>query len=100
MSGKPAQPTRGFRRSIGLAAVALCFAQTLGEAAGRDDLVRFLDGSMLHGELQQVSLGDGVRWARTDLAQPVDFRPDNLAWIRFEGARPCLLYTSPSPRDS
>ena len=96
MSGKPAQPTRGFRRSIGLAAVALCFAQALGEAAGRDDLVRFLDGSMLHGELQQVSLGDGVRWARTDLAQPVDFQPDNLAWIRFEGARPVKRQSEPT----
>ena len=58
--------------------------------------MRFLDGSMLHGELQQVSLGDGVRWARTDLAQPVDFRPDNLAWIRFEGARPVKRPTEPT----
>jgi len=82
MNGKPAQPKRWFRRPLGLAAVALCLGQAIGQAAGKDDLVRFLDGSMLHGELQQVSLGDGVRWSRTDLAQPVDFRPDNLAWIR------------------
>ncbi len=96
MSGKPAQPERWHRRPFGIAAMTLCLAQAIGHAAGKDDLVRFLNGSMLHGELQQVSLDDGVRWARPDLAQPVDFRPDNLAWIRFEGARPVKRQTEPT----
>ncbi|MDC0319108.1 hypothetical protein OAM02_00785, partial [Verrucomicrobia bacterium] len=64
MSGKSAKPKRRFCRFFSLAAVALGLGQALGHAAGKDDLVRFLDGSMLHGELQQVSLGDGVRWSR------------------------------------
>ena len=96
MSGNPAQPTRRFRRALGLAAIALGLGQALGQAAGGDDLVRFLDGSMLHGELQQVRLDTGVRWARADLTQPVDFRPDNMAWIRFEGARPVERQREPS----
>ncbi|MBC8245769.1 MAG: hypothetical protein H8E20_15435 [Verrucomicrobia bacterium] len=96
MNGNPAQPTRRFRRALGLAAIALGLGQPLGQAAGGDDLVRFLDGSMLHGELQQVRLDTGVRWARTDLTQPVDFRPDNMAWIRFEGARPVERQREPS----
>ena len=29
--------------------------QALGQAAGGDSLLRFMDGSMLHGDLQQVS---------------------------------------------
>ena len=96
MSGNPSQPRRWFRRPLWLAAIALGLGQALGQAAGKDDLVRFLDGSMLHGELQQVSLGDGVRWARPDLAKPVDFQPDNLAWIRFEGARPVKRPSEPT----
>ena len=96
MSGKSAKPKRRFCRFFSLAAVALGLGQVLGHAAGKDDLVRFLDGSMLHGELQQVSLGDGVRWSRADLAKPVDFQPDNLAWIRFEGARPVKRPTEPT----
>ena len=51
---------------------------------------------MLHGKLQQVRLDTGVRWARGDLTQPVDFRPDNMAWIRFEGARPVERNRDPS----
>ena len=79
-----------------LISLFLYLSQTLGHSAGRDSLIRFMDGSMLHGELQQVSLQQGVRWAHTDLNKPVDFRPDNLAWIRFEGARPVQRNNEPS----
>lgn len=94
MSGNSFQIWCCFLRLLGIA-VAL-FGQVLGQASDRDDLVRFLDGSMLHGKLQQVNLDAGVRWARGDLAKPVDFRPDNLAWIRFEGARPVQRQREPS----
>ena len=96
MSGNPSQPGRWFRRPLCVAAIMIGLVQGLVQAAGKDDLVRFLDGSMLHGELQQVSLGDGVRWERPDLAKPIDFRPDNLAWIRFEGARPVKRPSEPT----
>ena len=96
MSGNPSQPRRWFRRPLCVAAIMIGLVQGLVQAAGKDDLVRFLDGSMLHGELQQVSLGDGVRWERPDLAKPIDFRPDNLAWIRFEGARPVKRPSEPT----
>ena len=96
MSDNSVQPSRYFRWVLGVAVVALGVAQALGQAADRDHLVRFLDGSMLHGKLQQVRLDTGVRWARGDLTQPVDFRPDNMAWIRFEGARPVERNRDPS----
>ena len=96
MSGNPSQLRRWFRRPLWLAAIALGLGQALGQAAGKDDLVRFLDGSMLHGELQQVSLGDGVRWALPDLAKPVEFLPDELGRIRFEGARPVKRPSEPT----
>ena len=51
---------------------------------------------MLHGELQQVNLQEGIRWSHPDLMRPVDFRPDNLAWIRFEGALPVQRSNEPS----
>ena len=81
---------------ISLITLFLCLGQTLCHSAGRDSLIRFMDGSMLHGELQQVSLQQGIRWAHTDMANPVDFRPDNLAWIRFEGARPVKRNNEPT----
>jgi len=81
---------------ISLITLFLSLSQTLCHSAGGDSLIRFMDGSMLHGELQQVSLQQGIRWAHTDLTKPVDFRPDNLAWIRFEGARPVKRNNEPS----
>ena len=74
---------------ISLITLFLCLGQTLCHSAGRDSLIRFMDGSMLHGELQQVSLQQGIRWAHTDLANPVDFRPDNFSAERFLGLKLC-----------
>ena len=95
MSGNPSQSKRR-RRPLGWALLCFTLGQVLGQAAGADSLLRFMDGSMLHGDLQQVSLQQGVRWAHPDLAKPVDFRPDNLAWIRFEGARPVQRNNDPT----
>jgi len=95
MSGKPSQ-TKRCRRPLTWTLLCFALGQALGQAAGGDSLLRFMDGSMLHGDLQQVSLQQGVRWGHPDLAKPVDFRPDNLAWIRFEGARPVQRNNDPT----
>ena len=36
--------------------------------------------------------------AKKDLAEP-GYRTHAVRWLRSNGARTCLLYTSPSPRD-
>ena len=95
MSGNSGHSKRHLR-PLGWAVLCFTLGQALGQAAGADSLLRFMDGSMLHGDLQQVSLQQGVRWAHPDLAKPVDFRPDNLAWIRFEGARPVQRNNDPT----
>ena len=77
-------------------ALFFCYGQKICHSANWDSLIRFMDGSMLHGELQQVNLQEGIRWSHPDLMRPVDFRPDNLAWIRFEGALPVQRSNEPS----
>jgi hypothetical protein len=55
-------------------------------ANGANDLLQFLDGSSLHGQLLSIETEHGVRWRHPDVAKPIDFRPDNLARIRLENA--------------
>jgi len=76
--------------------VFLCLGERLCHSDSEESLIRFMDGSMLHGELQQVSLQQGIRWGHSDLSKPIDFMPDNLAWIRFEGASPVKRNNEPT----
>lgn len=57
-------------------------------------IMQFLDGSSLHGRLEGVDPSKGVQWRHPDSAQPIRFKPSNLAWIGFE--RPEAI---PSPAD-
>lgn len=48
------------------------------------DLLQFMDGSSVHGRLQSISPNSGVGWEHPDAASLIEFKPTNIAWIRFE----------------
>src|SRR4051794_19177091 len=48
------------------------------------DVLQFVDGSLLHGRLQSMAAGSEVGWENPEAKAPIQFRPTNLAWIRFE----------------
>lgn len=47
------------------------------------DLLRFADGSELHGEFKGIDADQAVVWAHRDSAQPLKFQAGNLDLIRF-----------------
>jgi hypothetical protein len=51
------------------------------------DLVQFLDGSALHGEVTAMNTNAGVRLQNPEAVQPISFRPDHLDFVRFEKAQ-------------
>ena len=51
------------------------------------DVLQLLDGSLLHGRLQNADATTGLQWAHSDARQPLKFRPENLESIRFDAAR-------------
>lgn len=55
-------------------------AVSVGDA---EDAVMFRNGDLLHGVLQLLDPHTGLRWRRTDVAQPIDFGTDDLAELRF-----------------
>lgn len=62
------------------------------------DLLQFLDGSSLHGHLASVDTNRGVAWRHPDAAGAIEFRPANLAWIRFDQALPVTNRVPPDCR--
>jgi hypothetical protein len=56
-------------------------------AVEANSLLQFLDGSSLHGQLRSIDLNGGIEWVHPGAINPIRFRPDNLAWIRFEKPR-------------
>lgn len=82
------------------------FAQTTSAApnplvsrrSGFDDLLQFFDGSLLHGRLRSMNTDIGVRWEHPEARQPIDFKPTNIAWIRFEESEPIISRTRPGCR--
>src|SRR5687768_13802753 len=48
------------------------------------DLLQFVDGSSLHGQLRSMKTTRGVGWAHPDARGLIEFQPTNIAWIRFE----------------
>ncbi len=45
--------------------------------------LELLDGSVLHGRLGAIDSGKGLRWEYPDAKTPIDFKPENLAWVHF-----------------
>lgn len=63
---------------------AVFFWQLIFAAATTNSAVlEFLDGSTLHGNLRSIDAERGLRWEYPAAKQPLEFKPDNLAWLRF-----------------
>ena len=67
-------------------------------ASASADLLQFMDGSFLHGRLRSMSAGRSVGWEYPDVSGSIEFRPTNIAWIRFEKAKTVSAQSQPSCR--
>ena len=47
------------------------------------DLVEFVDGSMLHGQLLQMDTEHGLAWENPNVEKPIHFQPGHIDFIRF-----------------
>jgi hypothetical protein len=70
----------------------------LSGTATPGDLLQFVDGSSLHGRLISISTNQGVGWQHPDAAQRIDFKPTNIAWVRFEKPVPITAQSKPTCR--
>jgi hypothetical protein len=96
-------------RVLALSLVFACWSSALGDGApsstdtatnltSSTDLLQFLDGSVLHGHLQSMSASQGVGWQNPEAKGVIDFKPANIAWIRFEKPKPISPPTAPTCR--
>ena len=60
------------------------------------ELLELLDGSALHGRLRSIDSEKGLSWEHAGAKQPIEFKPENLAWIRFSSAEKSELKNSES----
>jgi len=63
---------------------------------GLDDLLQLFDGSSLHGRLRSMTTETGLRWQHPEARAPIDFRPTNVAWIRFDESEPAAPHSRPT----
>lgn len=63
---------------------------TAGAESDSGDLLQFLDGGILHGELQSMDIERGVRWRHPAARGVIEFSPENLSVIRFDDVQPVL----------
>jgi hypothetical protein len=57
----------------------------------RSDVVEFVDGSALHGQMARMDLEHGLTWANPEARNPINFRPAHLDFIRFAHAQSVSL---------
>jgi hypothetical protein len=57
---------------------------TIPEPPG--DVVEFVDGSMLHGQLLQMDVDHGLAWKNPHAKNPINFQPGHIDLIRFAHA--------------
>ena len=55
------------------------------------DLLQFLDGSALHGELKLMDAAHGVRWQHPEAKSAIEFKPTNIDSIRFAQSKTMTL---------
>jgi hypothetical protein len=60
-------------------------AELMPEA--RSDVLEFVDGSALHGQLSRMDLAHGLSWATPEAKNTIQFRPEHVNFIRFARAR-------------
>ena len=53
----------------------------------RSDVVEFVDGSILHGQMERMDLEHGLTWVNPEAKSPINFRSAHLDFIRFAHAR-------------
>jgi hypothetical protein len=58
----------------------------LDPSAPAEDLLKFVDGSAMHGELQRMDIHSGLRWDDPAAKTPVDLQPNHVDSIRFAHA--------------
>jgi hypothetical protein len=51
------------------------------------DVLAFVDGSALHGQLARMDVEDGLTWAQPEARNPIHFRPAHIDFIRFAHAQ-------------
>jgi len=68
-------------------ALARLFDQEGGQpparVAAQGDLLQFVDGSFMHGELKQMDTASGLRWENPAAANSIAFQPDHIDSIHF-----------------
>jgi hypothetical protein len=57
----------------------------------RSDVVEFVDGSALHGQMTSMDLEHGLTWVNPEARNPINFRPAHLDFIRFAHAQSVSL---------
>ncbi|HWD18758.1 MAG TPA: hypothetical protein VHB20_05720 [Verrucomicrobiae bacterium] len=85
------------RRACGLFLALLSLTARGGGAPSTEagnDMLRFTDGSMLHGQLLQLDTAHGLRWRHPAALCPVDFQPGRVDAIQF--AHPSFLKLAPT----
>ncbi len=55
-------------------------------AEPRGDVIEFVDGSMLHGQLRQMDVDNGLAWENPHAVKPIHFQPGHIDFIRFAQA--------------
>ena len=55
------------------------------------DLLEFIDGSFMHGDLKQMDVTTGLRWANPAAAKPIDLQPAHIDSIRFAHSNPVTV---------
>ena len=59
---------------------------TNGSSQTSGEVLDLLDGSTLHGRLRAIDSKTGLSWEYPEAKKPLDFKPENLAAIRFSHA--------------
>jgi hypothetical protein len=57
----------------------------------RSDVVEFVDGSALHGQMTRMDVEHGLTWVSPEAKNPIRFRPDHLDSVRFAHANSVSL---------
>ncbi len=52
-------------------------------AEPKGDVMEFVDGSMLHGQLLQMDVNHGLAWENPNAKNPIYFKPGHIDFIRF-----------------
>ena len=52
----------------------------------KGDLLQFLDGSAMHGELKELDAAKGLTWTHPEAKAPIDLSPAHIDYIRFDQA--------------